>query len=296
MPKISVVIASVNGLPWIDPCLAALEEQRRAFDAEVIVVDCCRNGTAEHIRRNFPEVRLLHFSERLGIPELRAIGMSHASGDIIAIIKDHCIVSDNWLGEILREHKLGYLAVGGAIENGATSRITDWAVYFCEYSWTMLPLPHGEVDAITGANVSYKREALDLVTQSIKRDYWEYFLQEELRKAGVKFLSAPAIVAQHKKEFGYVYFLSQRFHYSRSFAAMRRTRISTARRLYYVLSTPLLPGLVMWRIGQQVFRKKRHYKEFLLALPLLLTFLVSYAVGEFVGYLFGPGRSLIKVE
>jgi hypothetical protein len=42
--------------------------------------------------------------------------------------------------------------------------------------------------------------------------------------------------------------------------------------------------------------KKRHVKEFLIALPLLSIFMISYAFGEFVGYLFGPGQSLLKVE
>lgn len=296
MTKVSVVIASVNGRPSIDECLTALSKQQGQFEAEILVVDCCQDGTAEYISANFPEVKLLHISERLGIPALRAMGMSQATGDIIVIIEDHVIVDGNWFEEIIKAHQSGYKVVGGAVENGSVDRIVDWAVFLCEYSHTMLPIPHGEAEEITGNNVSYRREVLDQVDESIKRDYWEYFLHEELKKSGVKFFSAPSIVVHHKKEFGFIYFMSQRFHYSRSFAAMRRSRVSILGRLFYVAFSPLLPFLMTWRIVRQVLQKKRLYKELLFSLPLLTIFMTSYACGEFMGYMFGPGESLIEVE
>lgn len=296
MPALSVIIASVNGLPAIDECLTALSKQRGELAAEIVVVDCCRNGTAEHIKKSFPHVRLLQTNERLGIPEMRAMGMAQATGDIIAVIEDHCIVSDNWLEEMLKAHQSQYVAVGGAVENGSVKRITDWAAFLCEYSFVMLPIPNGEVESIAGNNVSYKREALKQVDEVIKRDYWEYFLHEELKKAGGKFLSASSIVVKHRKEFGFFYFLAQRFHYSRSFAGMRRTRIPLQKRIFYLLLSPMLPLLMIGRIARHVFQKKRFRKEFILSLPSLAIFMLSYAAGEFVGYLFGSGHSLLKVE
>jgi len=64
----------------------------------------------------------------------------------------------------------------------------------------------------------------------------------------------------------------------------------------YLPGSPLIPGLMLWRIGREVFRKKRFRMLFLLSLPLLGAFLTSYAVGEFAGYLLGGGDSLLKVE
>lgn len=296
MSQISVIIASVNGLPCIDECLSALEQHRGEHDTEIVVVDCCQDGTPEHIKKHFPHVKLLQIPERLGIPELRAIGMAHASGDIIVIIEDHCIVNATWFGEIARAHQSDFEAVGGAVENGSVERLIDWAVFLCEYSHTMLPIPYGEVGGITGNNVSYKREILDKVDEKIKRNYWEFFLHAELKKAGARFLSVPSIIVHHKKEFGFFYFLAQRFHYSRSFAGMRRSRITNSKRLFYLCFSPFLPLLMTWRIARQLIQKKRYYKEFLLSLPVLTMFMVSYAGGEFVGYLLGGGQSLLRVE
>lgn len=296
MNKLSIIIPSVNGLPTISECLAALEQQRGEFEAEVIVVDRCRNGTAEHIRTYFPSVKLVRLSGSVGIPEMRSIGLAQATGNIIAFTEDHCIAPANWFEQIFKAHRSGYRAIGGAVENGSVERIRDWAAYLCEYSGLMMPIPSGEVNGIAGNNSSYAREILEGIDESLKRDCWEFFLQEELKAKGIKFLSVPEIVIAHKKEFNVLYFLSQRFHYSRSFAAMRKERVSGFRRIYYLLTTPALPFLLLWRIGSQVISKRRHYKEFILSLPLLSLYGASYACGEFVGYLRGPGESLVKVE
>jgi glycosyltransferase involved in cell wall biosynthesis len=295
--KLSVIIPSVNGLPAIGECLAALTRQQGDCKTEIVIVDRCRNGTAEHIRTRFPEVKLVRVAPPIGIPEMRSIGLSQATGDIIAFTEDHCIAPEDWCEKIIKAHQQsGYQAIGGAIENGSVARIRDWAAYLCEYSGLMPPLPSGEVDSIAGNNASYARTILESVNESVKRDCWEFFLQEELKARGVKFLSAPEIVLAHKKEFDVLYFVAQRFHYSRSFAAMRAARVSGFRRVYYVITTPALPFLLLWRIASQVTSKRRHYKEFILSLPLLLLYGVSYAFGEFIGYLIGPGQSLAKVE
>lgn len=295
-PKLSVIIASVNGRPYIDECLQALERQQGDIPAEIIVVDRCNDGTAGHIRKKFPRVQLLESSKPMGIPQLRAMGIRHSTGDILVITEDHCNAREDWFVQILKAHESGYAAVGGAVENGSVDRIVDWAVYLCEYAGLMLPIPYGETDGIAGNNASYNREIMEKVDNSVKENYWEFFLQAEMKKAGVKFLTVPDIIVYHKKDFGFWYFFSQRFHYSRSFAGMRIVKANFSKRIFYILSSPLLPVLMISRIFQQVKKKKRRQKEFLLSLPLLMIFMFSYAWGEFVGYLFGPGDSLLKVE
>jgi GT2 family glycosyltransferase len=292
--KLSVVTVSLDRLAIVDQCLKALEKQRGDFDAEIIVVSC-NQITVEHIRKNFPRIKLLQIPERLGIPALRAIGIGQATGDIIAITEDRCVASETWFEEIIKAHSQEYDAVGGAIENGSRHRIMDWAVYLCEYSHSMLPIPYGEVERLAGNNAAYKKAVFDKIDQTLVANYWEFFIHEELHKQGIKFLSVPSIVVQKTKQFGFLYYLTQRFHYSRSFAAMRATKVSPLKRLLYASCTPCLPFVMIWRIGQQVLFKRRCRKEFFLALPILAFFMLSYALGELTGYLFGSGKSLLKV-
>ena len=296
MAKFSVIIASVNGFPSISDCLKSIKEQQGGVDVEVIVVDATNEETREFINKNFPTVRLIKLEKRLGIPEMRAIGMRAATGRYFVVTEDHCIVPPDWIAEIAKAHALGYAVVGGAVENGSRTRLVDWAVFLCEYSSFMAEIPDGESEFIAGNNVSYERNAIERVDEDLKNDFWEYFLQVELQRKGVKFLSVPAVEIIHRKEFGFFYFLSQRFHYSRSFAAMRARRSTRVRQLIYLVYAPLSAFHMTWRIVVNVLRKKKHRKELVLSFPFLATFMCSYAAGELVGQLFGSGDSLAKVE
>jgi GT2 family glycosyltransferase len=296
VPKFSVIIASVNGLPSIGECLSAIEKQRGDFNAEVIVVDSTDENTREHIIRHFPNVKLITLLVRPGIPEMRAMGMREATGDYLVVTEDHCIPMDNWLEEIDRAHAAGYAVVGGGVENGSCSRLIDWAVFLCEYSSFMPPIHAGEVEFVAGNNVSYSRKAIGQINDAVKNDLWEYFLQVELKEQGFKFVSVPAVEVVHKKEFGFFYFLAQRFHYSRSFAAMRRKRSTVLRQLMYLAYAPISPFHQTWRTISNVWKKGKYRRQLLLSFPFLAVFMCSYGCGELVGHLFGPGRSLAKVE
>ena len=296
MLKASVIIAFVNDLPSLIECLTALGQQECDFDFEIIVIDRTLNKTEQYLKEHFPRVNLIKISVPCGIPEMRAIGMENASGEYLVITEDHCIVPPNWLAKIIEAHNTGYEVVGGAVENASSERLIDWAVFLCEYSNFMPPIIEGETQFLTGNNTSYKRSVIDQLDDSLKRNYWEYFLQAELKRRNIKFYSVSTLIIKHKKEFGFFYFLSQRFHYSRSFAAMRKNQSSTLKQIIYILYTPILPFHLSWRIAQNVHQKRRNYKEFFLSLPLLVIFMMSYALGELTGLIWGSGNSLLKVE
>jgi len=296
MSKISVVITCVNGLPTIDECLNALESQSYETNREIIVLNCSGDGTSEHIKKNYPNIGLIDFTERISIPKLRSIGILQSNGDIVAVIEDHCIPTENWFKEIRNAHQLGYSVVGGAVENGSTTRLIDWSVFLLEYCQFMQPIPNGEVSDIAGNNASYDKKILNNIEELICGDYWEYFIHEELKKNGFRFLSMPTIVVLHKKEFNFIYYIYQRFHYSRSFASMRRKKINSVKLILYIMSTPLVPILLLMRIAREIFVKKRYYKEFLLSIPFLIVFTIIYSFGELIGYLLGAGQSVVKVE
>src|SRR5262245_29877004 len=150
MPKISIVVTAINGVATIDRCLKALERQQGDINAEVIVVGGHDSETAERIRCDFPQITFLRQTERLSIPELRAIGAAHATGEIIVVTEDRCVADDNWLAEISRAHSREFPVVGGAIEPDRIEWVLNWAVYLCEYSGIMLPVPDGPTGGVAG--------------------------------------------------------------------------------------------------------------------------------------------------
>ena len=295
-PLVSVVIASVSGLPSIGECLEALARQDGGASAEILVVDRCGEETRSALRSRFPSVEVVAAEPGTSIPALRARGMARARGRMVAVLEDHCNVGPGWLRAIARQHEAGALAIGGAVENGSVERTVDWAAFFCEYARFMPPVPRGVVREITGNNSVYDRAALARLGPEARAEVWESFLHERMRVLGIPFQSDPDLAVIHKKSFGYLHFLAQRYHYSRSFAGMRLQGSPWWKRVGYACATPLLPPLLMGRMIGAVARKRRHGARFVQAAPVLATFLLSWAWGEAVGALLGPGRSLGRVE
>jgi glycosyltransferase involved in cell wall biosynthesis len=60
VPTVSVVIVNWNGRALLDDCLPAVLDQSVEGGHEVIVVDNgSTDGSAEHVRKRFPAVRVL---------------------------------------------------------------------------------------------------------------------------------------------------------------------------------------------------------------------------------------------
>ena len=297
-PTISVVIASVNGLPSIVECLDCLSQQEGNIGYEVLVMDRCDAKTRQEIRRRFPqpEIHLIEEAGHPSIPKLRALGIAQARGQLIAILEDHCNVPPAWFRTIIRLREAGHEVMSGPVENAAVDRIVDWAVFFCEYARFMPPIPAGTVDEIAGNCAIYSRKVLDRVGPELRDEVWEPFLHARMKEMRIPFYCDPALTVAHKKEFGFWYFLSQRYHYSRSFAGMRMRAAPFWKRATYSIGTVLLPAILFGRMTKTVFKKGRHRLKFLVAAPVIAVFLISWAWGEAVGALFGAGRSLARVE
>jgi hypothetical protein len=291
------VIASLVGPPFIDDCLASLESEAKQLHAEVIVVACGNAEYAQRIGAKFPWVRVVHRSTRETVPELRRRGVEQATGDIVAIIEEHCLAASNWLHQALRAHSSGnYGAVGGPIVDHAYTRLRDWVVYFCEYNGYLPPAPSGEVQDLNGANIAYRRQVLLDHHHLLGEGYWEASLHPALLGEGVKFLSAPDMIVHHRGPFDFGYYLQQRYWFSRAFAGARAKTLPASRRLAYLLMAPLLPGLLLARIASRVWRKRCRIDKFAMSLPLVVPVLTVWVAGEWVGYLAGPGDALSKVE
>jgi glycosyltransferase involved in cell wall biosynthesis len=223
------VIASLNGRQYVENCLKSLGKQKGNINAEVIVDDCIGPEVTNFVRENYPHVRLIEFNEKKSVPELRAAGILVAEGDYIVITEDHCIAPDNWYQSLVESHQQHpNAAIGGAVDNAATDRLIDWAVYFCEYSNYISPVPDGVVHDLPGPNVSYKRAAIDTMREMIERGYWETFLHQHLEENGENLLSDPSIVMYHKKHFTFNDFMTERFHYGRWYAGTRNEFTSPA--------------------------------------------------------------------
>ncbi len=290
--RLSVVVAAWNGTAPLGQCLASLEKQIiHSSDTEVIVVSNDGGQAREMIDEQYPFVKYIPLAENKIVPELRAQGVYRASGEIVALLEDHCTFDEHWCAEIKRAHELPYSIVGGSIENASCNRLLDWAVYFYDYGRYMLPNRAGVVTALSGANVSYKRTVLEELSSDYQNGFFEAFIHAELQRRGHELYLAPSAIVYHNKNYVIKNALIDCYHLARSFAGKRIVNASLSRRTLFMLASLGLPLLLPTRVAATILRKRRHVKELMMSFPLLALLMLSWSWGEFCGYLCGEGAS-----
>jgi GT2 family glycosyltransferase len=292
--RVSVVVAAWNKRALLERCLASLEDQCGAGDPEIIVAGNYDSGSSEMIRMRFPNVRFILMPEGTTVPRLRAEGINHATGEVVALIEDQCFVDRDWCAELKKAHRLPYPAVGGAVENASTRRAIDWAVYFYDYGKYMLPGIAGAAAALPGNNVSYKRSALNKIERAFQNGFFETFINWELKASGADLFFAPSAVVYHNRSYHTGEAVSECYHHGRAFAGKRVSGVGVSVRLARALATIVLPVVLSGRIVLATVGKRRHLKELLVALPHITLLMVTWSFGEMTGYLRGEGASASK--
>ena len=124
-PKISVVIPCYNAAPYIGAALRSVLSQSDV-ELEVIVVDDgSRDGSADLVRREFPQVRLIEQANQ-GVAAARNTGIAAASHDWIAFVD----ADDIWLaGKLAAQWQ--QLQQQAQQHPGTRMSYTAWHVWPC---------------------------------------------------------------------------------------------------------------------------------------------------------------------
>jgi hypothetical protein len=299
---LSVVIVTVGDTvtPYCDTSdlresLRALTQQDNPPKMEIIVPYHSGMMGIEELRASFPSVKFLYVEQlkrrksttggREHHDEMRAIGMAATHGEIIAFLEDHVRPDPSWSMNILKAHSQPYAAIGGAIENGVNCPL-NWAVYYCDLGKYQNPVPNGESLYASTVNISYKRTSLEAIKPVWRDVFNETLVNTELLKRGEKIALSPLIIVfQHRLNLRLKVVLKEFFIWGRSYARIRAKLITKTKKLVFTFLSPLLPGILLWRMGRRVIRRGRNSGSFLRAFPLVVILVASWSAGEFVGYL-----------
>jgi hypothetical protein len=218
--------------------------------------------------------------------------MADARGEVIAVTEDHCVVTPGWCAQVLaahREHPEA-AAIGGIVENGATTRLIDWANFLIVFGPFTAPIEAGPCDAISlQANISYKRRVIP--SEPGELGMMEMLFNRRLRQQDEILLADDRLRVYHVQSWGFWGTFAAHFHNGRSIAGFRLARMGTTERLLRLVGSMVLPPVLWWRTVAPVFRKGLLVWPALASLPLTGCIVLCHAAGEFVGYLFGPGTS-----
>jgi len=210
--SVSVVVVTYGRPDSVRECLEHLQRLDTP-PLEVVVVDSTPADTTRRlVREEFPEVRLLHSTLGRGTtPESRQMGFAVTRGDVVAFVDDDAYVAHDWLDELVAPYAdPDVVAVGGRADNGIPGeehegldrigrllpdgRLTG---YFAADPGRTV-----EVDHLLGANMSFRRSALEAIG-GIRGNYPGTCLCEEsdislrLRATGGRLLYTPRAVVRH---------------------------------------------------------------------------------------------------
>lgn len=279
-----MIVTSYRSRAILDACLTELSRQDAAV--EIVVADCSPDDPSRELQARFPHVRVLHVPHKLTVPALRWRAVPLTRGAIVAAIEGRSVPSPRWCADLAAAHARwpDAPAIGGPVELKPGAAAFDWALYFSEFAAFAPPLSEGPAAQLSGANLSYKRDALAAAQDLMDQGQWEAALHERWRAQGRALMLSDARVVFHNgMAAGDA--VRMRYHYGRSYAADRfGSRRGTAR--VYAAIGVALPALLTLR-GARHAARAGLTGRFVTALPWLVVFNTAWSIGEIAGYLFG---------
>jgi hypothetical protein len=239
-------------------------------------------------------VRWLDAEPGHNVPHMRAAAIRLAAGEVVALLEDDCLVGPAWCEAVL-DQRPDRPVVGGAIEPDGYTGGLDWAVFYCEYARFLPPL-HGEVAALPGNNASYHRDlALRWLDEHGADGFLDVAAHRDWQEEGIPLRAEGRMTVRNVNRWTQDTATRSAFHHGRAFGGLRfRGAGAVRRRLFFAGGSPLLPLLKTARVAREVLRRAGPRGSLVRALPWIIVFHTSWALGELVGYLFGPGRSAAR--
>lgn len=293
--EVSVIIPAYRDWEVLPRCLESLQRQTGDVSFEIIVVVSGADGTEATLRRRFPDVRILAFTERKFIGAARNIGAKHARGGIFLFMDADCTLAPEGLARTFEIHRrYPNPLVGCAFGNGASNDYPSWGYYFSSLAPWMprQDLEPMAISDVAGGGMSIKRWAFERYGPFWDEPFAEdTILSWRIARAGLSPLLDPGLRLEHCGTVTLGQLLRRKFSYGRAYAALRarEEHWSGARRWLHIAGTPVIPGLLMYRMARQVFRARCYRGYFLLALPVTFLAVASWTAGEFVGLLGAEG-------
>lgn len=284
-PELSVILPVEPGVDPA-PALEALGRTLAHLSAEILVVgDVPPSAPPASARFVAADATRL-------VPELWALGLAEARGDVVAFTTARCVVASGWADALLYAIGRGAAGVGGPIGLAPGAGVAAVAAHLVRFSGFLPPLAAGPVHHVAGDNAAYPRRLLERHAATLADGFWEVEFHERIRGDGA-LLVVPDAAAEVRSAPNLFDLAKHRFRHARHFAAWRvgTGRGSRARTLF---ATPLVPLVLTRRILARAWSRPGLRLRALAATPAILVLSAFWAVGEAAGALAPPGADAAR--
>lgn len=104
--KISIIIVSYKVRDLLEKCLNSIEKYRGGLSLEIFVVDnASGDGTAEMVKKKFPQVKLIASDKNLGFARANNLALKQATGEYVLLLNPDTEIFADTLSESLAAFK-----------------------------------------------------------------------------------------------------------------------------------------------------------------------------------------------
>jgi len=101
-PRVEVVIPTHDRRDLVQSCLSALARQTYRDFRSVVVDDGSGDGTADAVRREFPDTRVVALPRNRGFAAAVNAGIRTSPSELVAILNNDAEAEPGWLGSLVR--------------------------------------------------------------------------------------------------------------------------------------------------------------------------------------------------
>jgi GT2 family glycosyltransferase len=100
--KLSIIILCWNDLKVISDCIASIHAKTHSVEFEIIVSDNgSTDGSIEHIRKNFPDVRIIENGTNLRFAKGNNVGIDASRGEYVLILNPDTLMHEGTLDKMI---------------------------------------------------------------------------------------------------------------------------------------------------------------------------------------------------
>lgn len=297
-PELAALLVIGDSREHAQRALDSLYAQTIAGSTEIVVVDLKTNDVQPLAVSDAVPTRYVTPERGTTWAQGRAIAARMANAPVLAFIEGHCIAEPGWAEALVVAHREPHAAVGYAFTNPYPESYLSRATLASKYGCWLHPTTSRVTRVLPCGNVAYKRDDLLQLGEEMESLLTpDFVVHERFNERGRGMYVESRAVVAHNSLVKVSQLLASSFLFCRVLASKRveSQRWNRARQIAYGLATPVVsPCVAMWRLFSSRAETPSDWTAIVTYLPIILAKGIASALGESVGYLFGPGKSEIQ--
>jgi hypothetical protein len=287
--RMSVILVT-DRFRTIRRVFARLREQTVKDQLEIVIVipSGSREGDDTLSFEDFASFQIVEIPTVHPMPVARASGIRAATAPIVFLGETHSFPGPAFAEKLIAAHSGDWDVVVPGFSNANPESALSWEAFLSDYGMWNETLPSGQVGGGPTWNVAYKRSVLGEVDDRLERAM-EHGDELALwfRARGGRAYFEPAARIEHANVSKGSSWIEQRFLCGLLVANARKQRWSVGKRLLYVVASPLIPAVIMYRLRKPLKNLMSNGTLPLAALGAMLVGTIVRTAGEVVGYTVG---------